>query len=540
MRRVIQPPNKCSNNFFTPLVFIFVFCYIDSSIFIATTELSGEGNPMTATMPERSDISAPLRALDELRALSSRFRALTATSWSAEPAGDTKEAVVVLEDVIRFATFLRSQVIAEVDRSASWQKDGQRKVQTWVRDLTGSSDTTAAKEVALARALADDLPHTRDALANAEISEDHAHVLARECTKSEELRNRLKDPIRGEAALLEQAKRMNAADFQKKAKQWAVQEDPKGADKQWRKDSKKEELHVVQLQGGCRVTGWLTTSNGAILAEALESHMGRKAADDTRTYPERNAAALLSMAQQGLNAGLQLPYARIRPQLLVNIDFDTLRGLVEASASSMPEGATDPSGGTDSAAWAAAWQPGDDHVIDPRLDYERLKGIAPALLPDGSPLAPSELARIACSSTLNRVIFGPDSVVLNAGRDQRLFDSHQTKAIIARDRHCQYPGCDEPPNRCEAHHSMEWLKHRGDTDVELGLLLCWHHHSLIHRENTIILRTRGKWIFKRSNGTIIHPPGSNGTLEPDATMPPGTAPPATRQPDLFQEPGPPF
>ncbi|HLS02908.1 MAG TPA: HNH endonuclease signature motif containing protein, partial [Beutenbergiaceae bacterium] len=112
----------------------------------------------------------------------------------------------------------------------------------------------------------------------------------------------------------------------------------------------------------------------------------------------------------------------------------------------------------------------------------------------------------ACDSSLMRVVFGPESTILDAGRNQRIFPAHQTRAIIARDRHCQFPGCDEPPQHGEIHHSLWWWKHHGKTNVSQGILLCWHHHGYVHDHNITITRQTGQWIFTTTTGDTIHPP----------------------------------
>src|SRR5699024_4800727 len=118
-------------------------------------------------------------------------------------------------------------------------------------------------------------------------------------------------------------------------------------------------------------------------------------------------------------------------------------------------------------------QPGEagETVISPSLDYEALVGVMPATLADGTPLPPGVLARLACESMLTRVVFGPDSTILDAGREERIFPAHQVRAIIARDKTCRYPACDAGPSRSEVHHSLEWFKHHGTTHVDLGVLL---------------------------------------------------------------------
>src|SRR5699024_6948876 len=140
------------------------------------------------------------------------------------------------------------------------------------------------------------------------------------------------------------------------------------------------------------------------------------------------------------------PHARIRPHLTITMDYRTLASLVAAT------------GGDDAGA--------GDQVISPLLDYDLLKGLTPATLSDGTPLPPAVLARLACESMLTRVVFGPESTILDVGREERIFPANQVRAIIARDRHCQYPACTEDSSRCEVHHSLEWFKHKGTTHVD--------------------------------------------------------------------------
>jgi hypothetical protein len=56
-----------------------------------------------------------------------------------------------------------------------------------------------------------------------------------------------------------------------------------------------------------------------------------------------------------------------------------------------------------------------------------------------------------CDAQIARVAFAPTGEILDAGRAARLFSTAQTRAIIARDRHCIWPGCDAPPFWCECH-----------------------------------------------------------------------------------------
>jgi len=482
------------------------------------------------------------RGLDVLRGAAGVLKSLVAVDWASEPAGDAKAAITVVEQALRALSSIQAGALAAVEGDGSWADSGQRTIQSWMASETGSSRNTALKALGLAKSLHEDLPQTRKALASGVISEDHAQVLARECTKSPALLDRLADPERGEGYLVDQARGVDATRFAKIAKSWAIETDPKGADRAWRTDAAKEDLILTPAAEGYRIRGWLTPANGALLSQALGAHMGRKGADDTRTFPQRQAAGLMSLAHQSLDAGFQMPSARIRPHLTITMEYQTLTRLIHATTSTADAG---------DAGWAQNWQPGDDHVISTTLDYDRLRGAAPATLPDGTPLPPAALSRFLCDSLLSRVIFGPESTVLDSGREERIFTPGQTRAIIARDRHCQYPGCDEPPQRCEVHHSQEWFKHNGTTHVDLGVLICWHHHDRVHQRHITITRTRGQWIFTNARGAPIHPhekqPGDyidhltqidtkTGLLDPEPPEPP--PPPAPSPPRASSPPRP--
>jgi hypothetical protein len=77
---------------------------------------------------------------------------------------------------------------------------------------------------------------------------------------------------------------------------------------------------------------------------------------------------------------------------------------------------------------------------------------------------------------------------------------HIRRAVILRDRHCAWPGCDRPPVHCDVHH----LTHKadgGETSVTRCVLVCQYHHDVcIHR--------RG-WTL------ILHPDGTTEARSPD-------------------------
>ncbi|WP_028049110.1 HNH endonuclease signature motif containing protein [Cellulomonas sp. URHD0024] len=137
---------------------------------------------------------------------------------------------------------------------------------------------------------------------------------------------------------------------------------------------------------------------------------------------------------------------------------------------------------------------GGQRVVDiERFSVAELIGTGP--IPD------SVLARLACDSQITRVVFGADSVVLNVGRAERTYTGAKRRAIIARDRFCQFPGCSAPPAMSEVHHTDHWLRDRGETNVQTGALICWHHHQVVHDRGIEVCRgAGGRWRFVDRHG----------------------------------------
>ena len=92
----------------------------------------------------------------------------------------------------------------------------------------------------------------------------------------------------------------------------------------------------------------------------------------------------------------------------------------------------------------------------------------------------SEVERLLCDCKVSRVVMGPTSKPLDIGRVTRVWPYSIRAAIIARDQHCQWPGCKVPAPWSEIHHHRHW-KHGGTTSVDNGYLLCPHHHRLLHQ-----------------------------------------------------------
>ncbi len=126
----------------------------------------------------------------------------------------------------------------------------------------------------------------------------------------------------------------------------------------------------------------------------------------------------------------------------------------------------------------------ESHGATPRLtltmDYQQLLDLSGvAVTETGEQLSASAVRRLCCDAEIIPAVLGGDSEVLDVGRQLRLATTAIWKALVARDRHCRFAHCTRPPMMCHAHHVTHWVD-GGATSLDNMLLLCGHHHRLVH------------------------------------------------------------
>ena len=125
--------------------------------------------------------------------------------------------------------------------------------------------------------------------------------------------------------------------------------------------------------------------------------------------------------------------------------------------------------------------------------------VATACTDDGHLVVPgSVLEHALCGRGAVEILTDTAGNPLDVGRELRLFSRKQRIALAARDGGCVWPGCDRPPEMCEAHHIDHW-NDGGATDCDRGILLCRYHHLTLHNNGWRITRD-GKGPF------LLHPP----------------------------------
>ena len=285
--------------------------------------------------------------------------------------------------------------------------------------------------------------------------------------------------------------------------------DPDADERGFTKAGQREYLDVAPTMGGYHLSGFLTEEHGQTLTTAIGSVMGAPSADDDRTPGQRRAQALADLSRVVLDKGNTGTGAAVRPHLSVTVSWTELQTLA-----------------TKNAAQPAPRQATDDHPAGTKSVAPSRSGMAnagpstPAGVPDikrpavftetSSPVPASLLRRLACDSEVTRIVFGPDSQILDVGRAKRTVTGQLRRAVIARDKHCVYDQCDQPPTRCEVHHAIRHWAHGGETSTTNAALLCYHHHDLVDRQDIAMHYDNG-WYFTHPDGHVVRPTRTAGT-----------------------------
>ena len=94
------------------------------------------------------------------------------------------------------------------------------------------------------------------------------------------------------------------------------------------------------------------------------------------------------------------------------------------------------------------------------------------------------------------------SLPLDTGTATETIPAHLRRAVMVRDRHCRFPGCEQPPAACHPHHILP-RSEGGRTCLTNLLLLCVFHHLIaVHR-----------WGWQ----VTLHPDATATATSPDRT-----------------------
>jgi len=331
------------------------------------------------------------------------------------------------------------------------------RLSRWLHDVFGLTFGTAREKVRTARALGS-LPLIDAAFRDGDLSYSKVRALTRIATPE------------NEAVLLDHARRTSAEGVEQIVRSLKQQESLEDVQALIR--SRSLSTHWDET-GALIIQGRLTPEQGEVflkaLAKATESADGDSGndQDDENRYWSRRADALVQVMADSL-AGRATSTPGDRHQVVIHVNAETL-------AAELPDGSV--SVGTSTNAG----------------------GCSVENVPAGTHLHPETIRRLACDGGLVTIIENPGGDPLNVGRKTRVIPPSTRRALLARDRHCQFPGCSQE-RYVEGHHIKHWA-HGGETRPDNLLLLCSRHHRAVHELGYRIERTDdGGFRFIRPGG----------------------------------------
>ncbi len=336
---------------------------------------------------------------------------------------------VVLTEAFALVDRLNAKLLAAVgehDAAELWRNDGATSMTAWLRHHTRQSGRQAAGCAKTARRLRR-LPVTAGAYRDGVLSGGQVQAIVANLT----------DRTVGlfahhETQLVPELARLSVHDTSVAMQDWArrahavVGDDPEPV-------LPERSLHLSRILDGRReLSGSFDPEGGAVIATALRlAATGDVEGEPARGPAQRRADALVDVCRRFLDHQQQRRGGRHRPHLNVITTLD---------------------------------------------DLQRQ---GPGRLVDGTILDPATVGRLACDAGVHRVVTDGRSAILDYGTTTRTVPAPLFNALVIRDRHCRYPGCDRPPDWTEAHH-IRWVTHGGRTALDNLVLLCSRHHHLLH------------------------------------------------------------
>ena len=461
--------------------------------------------------PPARPAGVPVSAADAVAMAQAGLAYLANANMASAPAAAQAECLRGLERAGSLATAARAGVLAAFMAGGGYEDDGQGSARAWLRWQTRVTSGAAAGAVAWARRLAAH-PAVGDALAAGDISASWAREI---CAWT----GQLPADKQADADAILLAAAAGGADLADLAglagemQRRCAGPDPDGdggfGDRWLRLD--------LTLHGAGRVEGDLTPQCAAALRAVLEA-LGKKAGpEDTRSKGQRDHDALEEACRRLIGAGCLPDRAGQSTQIQLHMTLDQLRGLDGAAAAEAAWAARGPAAGPGSDCDASIVPVVSGHVDSAVLDRlaaalrgdpgsgQPPSGWAPSgwPLPGESPSGPVPLMGARVRRLILRhaadVLSGPAglaaflrtgllpgpagtaSLPLDVGKATEQIPGHLRRAVIARDRHCAFPGCRQRPAACQVHHLRPRSRGGGTSLTNLLLLCAFHHLIAVHR-----------------------------------------------------------
>lgn len=457
---------------------------------------------------------------------------LSALTWLADadlasaPAAVQAECLRSLERVRSVFTAAQASVLSAFQAGGGYEDDGHGSARTWLRWQTQITGTAASAATGWVRRLSAH-EEVRDVLRVGGVSASWARQI---CDWTDQL------PVEARAdadRILLAAAFAGAelADLARLAEEMRRRLAP--ADDDGKQGFEDRQLRLQTTLGGAgRLDGDLTPRCAEAVNAVLDALGKRAGPQDTRTIRQRHHDALEEACRR-LIAADGLPDRAGQPtqiQLHISLDDLTRRLSDSARPSGLAGGATDP------VLPGPVAMPGDecDAVIVPMVTgkvdpdlLDRLTALLARPLPGcrdqvrelivanavallSGPAGIASALRAQATASLPAV---PVSLPLDVGKPTETIPPHLRRAVIARDRHCAAPGCEQPPAGCQVHHVRPRSLGGGTSLSNLALLCTFHHLIAVHQRGwSISLNADGTTTMRSPDGDRVYhshsPPAS--------------------------------
>jgi len=381
--------------------------------------------------------------------------------WTAMDPDDVDavaDEITTLAAHIHAATHRLLTLIATFDGMRGWERDGHRSCAHWLAFRTGIDLGAAREKVRAARAL-EDLPETSAAMERGALSFAKVRALTRVATPE------------NEGDLLELAQGSTAAEMERMVRGWRLLGRKDEADLERIRHASRT-LSVFPGEDGMYVVrGRLDPEVGVLLMRAVEAAADvlyraetAEVGEPEVTPGQRRADAMGLLAERALAAGMGAgpgpgPSRAERYQVVLHVEAGTLERDGEPGRSDLEDG-------------TRVYLASLEELADVRAAALRA--------PTEWPLGSAETSRrVACDASVVEVRHGRDGTILDVGRRRRTIPPAIRRALEARDSGCRFPGCGS--RFTDAHHVVHWAD-GGETKLGNLVLLCRHHHRLVHEE----------------------------------------------------------
>jgi Domain of unknown function (DUF222) len=368
--------------------------------------------------------------------------------WVAEqPAGQLGHVIIKSREVIDRTEAVGAEATRRFEKAGGYKADGFLGMVPWLRVNGKLSGGAAAERVETARQLKE-LPRTQEALARGEIGYQHAVAMARAAEHVGAAHVR-----KAEATLLKAAETMDPGQFVGVAKNFEHRVDAEAVLAEANRAHERRYLQIGEVSHGLvRLEGQIVPEAAAMLRTRMEPFMKPRKGDE-RTAGQRAHDTLVEILRRDGAAGRaegkdHLNGAGPRPSLIIKASLDTLAGIAGAPAG--------------------------------ELEWD---GTIPA----------ETVRRHACDSAITRIT-GLGELEQEITHAARTIPPSTRRALVARDQHCVFPGCDRPAPWCDGHHLVFWGD-GGPTRLDNLGLVCGTHHRKVHEEGWKLQRDQtGRWV----------------------------------------------